>query len=275
LAFSGNADPLGLSGPVVVWELDQEVRMAVDYEVRGRAAVITIDRPETRNAVDLASAEALHRAWLRFDDDTDALVGVLTGSSGFFSAGADLRVFDLVNRPEGSLGFTRCTVSKPTIAAVAGYAVAGGLEMALWCDLRVAGENAVFGCFERRFGIPMLDGGTQRLPRLIGLGRALDMILTGRPVGAQEAYRIGLIDRLVPAGSELDAALELAETIAGFPQETVRSDRLAVYEGLGRLLEDGLAAEDRHGRHVMELAAAGAARFAAGEGRGGSAVGPA
>jgi len=157
---------------------------------------------------------------------------------------------------------------------VAGYAVAGGLEMALWCDLRVAGEDAVFGYFERRFGIPMLDGGTQRLPRLIGLGRSLDMILTGRPVHAEEAYRIGLIDRLVPVGSELEAALELAEAIAGFPGETVRSDRLAVYEGLGRSLEDGLAIEDRHGRHVMEAAAAGAARFAAGAGRGGSPVDP-
>ena len=246
--------------------------MAVKYEPRGRAAVIAIDRPEACNAVDLATAEALHRAWLRFDDDEEAMVGVLTGSGGNFSAGVDLKAFDVVNRPEGPLGFTRRAVSKPTIAAVAGFAVAGGLEMALWCDLRVAGENAVFGCFERRFGIPMLDGGTQRLPRLIGQGRALDMILTGRSVDAQEAQRIGLVDRLAPAGSELEAALELAEVIAGSPQETVRSDRFAVYEGWGRPLEDGLAAEDRHGRHVMGVAAAGAARFAAGEGRGGSAV---
>jgi enoyl-CoA hydratase len=253
--------------------VDQEVRLAVGYEVRGRAAVITIDRPEVRNAIDLVTAEALHRAWLTFDEDNDALVGVLTGSGGNFSAGADLKTFDLVNRPEGPLGFTRRTISKPTIAAVAGYAVAGGLEMAMWCDLRVAGEDAVFGCFERRFGVPMLDGGTQRLPKLVGLGRALDMILTGRPVDAEEAYRMGLIDRLVPAGTELAAALDLAEAIAGFPQETVRSDRIAVYEGLGRLVEDGLAAEDRYGRHVMDVAAAGAARFAAGEGRGGSGVG--
>jgi enoyl-CoA hydratase len=258
--------------PVVVWKVKQEVRMAVRYEARGRAAVVTIDRPDVRNAVDLATAEALHRAWLRFDDDEEALVGVLTGSGENFSAGVDLKTFDVVNRPEGPLGFTRCTVLKPTIAAIAGFAVAGGLEMALWCDLRVAGEGAVFGCFERRFGIPMLNGGTQRLPRVIGQGRALDMILTGRPVDAQEAHRIGLVDRLVPAGSELEAALELAETIADSPQETVRSDRLSVYEGLGRSLDEGLAVEDRHGRNVMSVAAAGAARFAAGEGRGGSAV---
>jgi len=240
------------------------------YERIGNAAVVTIARPERRNAVDRATAEALHRAWLRFDEDDEALVGILTGAGGTFSSGADMKSFDLVDRPEGFLGFTRMTVGKPTIAAVAGHCVAGGLEMALWCDLRVAGEDAIFGCFERRFGVPLVDGGTQRLPRLVGPGRALDMILTGRPVDAEEAFRIGLVDRLVPIDGELAAALDLAEVIAAFPQQTVRSDRLAVYEGLGRPLEEGMAAEERQGRSVMAMAVAGAARFAAGEGRGGA-----
>ena len=246
--------------------------MTAHYERIGNAAVVTIARPEARNAVDRETAEALHRAWLEFDEDDAALVGILTGAGGTFSSGADLKTFDLVDRPEGFLGFTRLSVSKPTIAAVAGHCVAGGLEMALWCDLRVAGEDAVFGCFERRFGVPLVDGGTQRLPRLVGTGRALDMILTGRPVDAEEAFRIGLVDRLVPADDELAAALDLAEVIAAFPQETLRSDRSAVYEGLGKCLDEGLGAEERHGRSVLGEAMAGAARFAAGEGRGGAGV---
>ena len=248
--------------------------MSVRYRRSGHAAVITIDRPERRNAVDLATAEALLRAWRDFNADPTALVGVLTGEGGVFCAGADLLAFDLADRPEGWLGFTRTMASKPTIAAVAGHCVAGGLELALWCDLRVAGTDAVFGCYQRRFGVPLADGGTQRLPRLVGLGRALDLILTGRRVDAEEAWRMGLIDRLVPAGTELEEALRLAEAIASFPQETLRSDRRCVYEGLGRPLEDGLALEAAAARGVLAEAVAGAARFAAGEGRSGAGVEP-
>ena len=237
--------------------------MAVLYERIGSAAVITIDRPETRNAVDWATAELLSRAWRRFDLDGEALVGILTGAHGTFSSGADLKAFDLVERPEGWLGFTRLHSAKPTIAAVEGHCVAGGLEMALWCDLRVAGAGAVFGCFERRHGVPLLDGGTQRLPRLVGLSRALDLIMTGREVHSGEALAIGLVDRVVPDGRALDTALELAASIAGFPQETLRADRASVYEGLGRPLEEGLAAEARLGRAVLRYAEAGAARFVA------------
>lgn len=247
--------------------------MAVHYESIGRTAVITIARPARRNAIDRATAVALADAWLRFEADDGALVGVLTGAGGTFCAGADLQAFDLEETDGGWLGFTRTMVSKPTIAAVAGHCVAGGLELALWCDLRVAGEDAVFGCFERRFGVPLADGGTQRLPRVVGLSRALDLILTGRPVPAGEAYRIGLVDRLVPPDTELAAALDLAAVVAAFPQETVRSDRAAVYEGLGLPLAEGLAVEARHARAVVDVATAGAARFAAGEGRSGEGTG--
>ena len=241
--------------------------MTVHYENIGGAAVITISRPERRNAIDRATAMALREAWRRFDADEAAAVGILTGAGGNFCSGADLKSFDLVDEPEGFLGFTRTAVSKPTIASVAGYCVAGGLELALWCDLRVAGEDAVFGFFERRFGVPLVDGGTQRLPRVVGLGRALDMILTGRPVSGAEAFRIGLVDRLVPPDQELATALDLAEEMAGHPQATVRSDRAAVYGGLGRPLGEGLAVEREEGLAVLGEAAEGAARFAQGEGR--------
>jgi hypothetical protein len=164
--------------------------MTVEYRLDGPVAVITIDRYRRRNAIDLATAEALGAAWRRFEADPDASVGVLHGANGVFSSGADLVAFDLEDRPDGFLGFTRTRVSKPTIAAVAGYCVAGGLELALWCDLRVAGADAVFGCFERRWGVPLVDGGTQRLPCLIGLSRAMDIILTGRAVDATEAHEI-------------------------------------------------------------------------------------
>lgn len=242
----------------------------VRYEVDRGVAVITIDRPRRRNAVDRATAEALGDAWRRFEADEDAGVAVLHGVGGQFCAGADLVAFDLVDRPEGFLGFTRMTVTKPTIAAIAGACVAGGLEMALWCDLRVAGEDAYFGCLERRFGVPLVDGGTQRLPRIVGLGRALDLILTGRRIDAAEAHRIGLVDRLVPAGREREAAVELAQALLAHPAETLRSDRLAVYEGLGRPLDEGLEVERRRGLEVLEVARRGAARFRAGEGRGGA-----
>jgi enoyl-CoA hydratase len=241
--------------------------MTVHFQSEPPLAVITIDRPERRNAVDAATAAALAEAWERFDHDDSLRVAILTGAAGVFSSGADLVAFDLVDRPGGFLGFTRTTVSKPTIAAVEGYCVAGGLEMALWCDLRVAGEDAVFGCFERRFGVPLVDGGTQRLPRLVGLGRALDLILTGRQVGAAEAHRIGLVDRVVLPGQALTAAAELGRLIAGFPQQTVVSDRRAVLEGLGRPLPEGLELERRLGTAVLAAAAEGAQRFAAGAGR--------
>lgn len=247
--------------------------MSVHYDLRGTTAVITIDRPERRNAISLETADQLLEAWQQFERDEDAAVGILTGSGGVFSAGADLKDFDLVDRPEGFLGFTRTVVSKPTIAAVEGYCVAGGLEMALWCDLRVAGESATFGCFERRFGVPLVDGGTQRLPRIIGLSRALDMILTGRPVDAQEALRIGLADRIAPEGTALDHALELAGLIASFPQPTVRSDRLALLEGLGTPISEGLIIERGYGLGVLDTAAEGAAQFDDGAGRGGANLG--
>jgi enoyl-CoA hydratase len=246
--------------------------VSVRYQRAGPVAVVTIDRPERRNAIDRATALALQKAWRDFEEDTGALVGVLTGAGGVFCAGADLVALDLVEEPEGWLGFARTTASKPTIAAVAGPCVAGGLELALWCDLRVAGAEAFFGCFERRFGVPLADGGTQRLPRVVGLGRALDMILTGRAVYAEEALRIGLVDRLVPTGGELEAALSLAEAIAGFPQETLRSDRRAVYEGLGRPLAEGLELEAELARGVLGVAVEGAARFTSGEGRSGAGV---
>ncbi len=197
------------------------------YERDGSVAVVTVDRPERRNSIDNETAEGLRDAFERFERDESALVAVLTGSEGTFSAGADRKAMNLEDRPEGWLGFTRTRVSKPTIAAVEGYCVAGGLEMALWCDLRVASESATFGCFERRFGVPLVDGGTQRLPRIIGLGRALEMILTGSAVDSAKAKGWGLVNRVVPDGEALDEAVELAELIAQFPQRTVRIDRVA------------------------------------------------
>jgi enoyl-CoA hydratase len=246
--------------------------MTVHYEREGPVAVVRVDRPERRNAIDNATAKELGEAWERFDDDDDALVGVLTGSEGTFSAGADLKAMDLQDRPDGWLGFTRKRVSKPTIAAIEGHCVAGGLEMALWCDLRVASEAATFGCFERRFGVPLVDGGTQRLPRIVGLGRALELILTGRELDPQTAKEWGLVNRLAEEGEALDAAVELGEVIAGFPQETVRTDRQAVYDGLGESLERGLAVEGWHGSRALETAQEGADRFAGGEGRSGEGV---
>ncbi len=246
--------------------------MTVHYDRRDRVAVITIDRPERRNAIDDAVATGLNRAWRRFDADEEADVGILTGSGETFCAGADLRSFDLVDRPEGFIGISRIRVSKPTIAAVEGYCVAGGLELALWCDLRVAGESAVFGCFERRFGVPLVDGGTQRLPIVVGLGRALDMILTGRAVGAQEALDIGLANRVCPDGEALATAVAIAQRVASFPQPTVRSDRQAALDGLGLTLDEGLAREREHGLTVWETAVEGAREFAAGAGRHGEGI---
>ena len=195
-------------------------------------------------------------AWLAFAADEEARVGVLTGGDDVFSAGADLTDVDglapAVIGEHGPLGFTRLLLPKPTIAAVAGYAVAGGLEMACWCDLRVADETAIFGCLERRYGVPLVDGGTQRLPRIVGLGRALELILTGRTVAATEAKEIGLVNAVVPAGQALLHAIELGKQIAAFPQQCLLHDRLAVYEGLGRPLVEGLQIEAEHGRAVID-----------------------
>ncbi len=246
--------------------------MSVDYERHGRVAVITVDRPEVRNAIDRATASALRQAWTTFEEDEKVDVGVLYGSGGHFSSGADLKAFDLVDDPTGYLGFTRMQVSKPTIAAVEGYCVAGGLEMALWCDLRVAATTATFGCLERRFGVPLVDGGNVRLPHIVGLGVALEMILTGREVTADEAYVLGLVNLIANEGAALARALELAATIVVHPQETVRSDRAAVLGALGVPLSEALELERRIGAQVMGVGAAGADRFAAGAGRSGTAI---
>jgi enoyl-CoA hydratase len=245
----------------------------VRYERREAAALLTIDRPDRRNAIDAAAAVALRQGLEAFEADEAARVLVLTGSGEAFCAGADLKALDLdVDDPAGPLGFTRLTPSKPTIAAIDGWCLAGGLELALWCDLRIATPRSVFGCFERRWGVPLVDGGTQRLPRVVGLGRALEMILTGRPVEAAEAERIGLVSELVGPGSQLERSLELAERIASFPQETMLSDRRAALEGSALDLAEGLELERRLGREVLDVAARGAARFAGGEGRGGRGV---
>jgi len=245
----------------------------VRYERRGSAAVLAIDRPDRRNAIDAATATALRSGLEKFEADDDARVLVLTGSGEAFCAGADLKAIDLdVDDPGGPLGFSRLTPAKPAIAAIDGWCLAGGLELALWCDLRIATPRSIFGCFERRWGVPLVDGGTQRLPRVVGMGRALEMILTGRPVEAEEAERIGLINQLAAPGEHLDRALELAERIASFPQETMLSDRRAALEGAGLPLAEGLELERQVGREVLAVAARGAARFAGGEGRGGQGV---
>jgi enoyl-CoA hydratase len=221
----------------------------------GPVRVIQINRPRKRNAINGQTALALREAWLAFEADEDAHVGILTGGDDVFCAGADLTALaelapDVAGE-YGPLGFTRPSVSKPTIAAVAGYCVAGGLEMACWCDLRIADETAVFGYFERRFGVPLVDGGTQRLPRIIGLGRALELTLTGRPVTAQEALAIGLVNEVTPKGESLRRALELAHQIAAFPQMCLRHDRQAIYEGVGRSLKKGLRIEAEIGAEVI------------------------
>lgn len=245
----------------------------VRYERRGSAAVLTIDRPGRRNAIDAATARALRSGLEKFETDDDARVLVLTGSGEAFCAGADLKAIDLdVDDPGGPLGFSRLTPAKPAIAAIDGWCLAGGLELALWCDLRIATPRSIFGCFERRWGVPLVDGGTQRLPRVVGMGRALEMILTGRPVEAEEAERIGLVNQVTAPGEHVDRALELAERIASFPQETMLSDRRAALEGAGLPLAEGLELERQVGREVLAVAARGAARFAGGEGRGGQGV---
>jgi len=248
-------------------------------ERAGAVMTVILDRPHVRNAVDRATADALAQAFLAFERDADASVAVLWGAGGTFCAGADLKAFG--NRLEAPnderlagnapMGPTRMRLSKPVIAAVAGHAVAGGLELALWCDLRVAEEGAVFGVFCRRFGVPLIDGGTVRLPRLIGESRALDMVLTGRAVGAHEALAMGLANRVVANGTARQAAEEIARGIAAMPQICVRSDRQSVYEQHGGHLGAALAHEFALGIATLESgeSKAGAARFAQGKGRGG------
>jgi enoyl-CoA hydratase len=235
----------------------------IGYERRGSAALVTIDRPERRNAVDGDTAAALLAAYERFAAD-DARVMVLTGAGEeAFCAGADLKALATLDAdaPAGPMGFSRLTPAKPAIAAISGWCVAGGLELALWCDLRVATATARFGCLERRWGVPLIDGGTQRLPRVVGLGRALDLILTGRTLAADEALAIGLVNEVVPAGAHVTRALELAEAIAAFPQDTMLSDREAAHAALGLPIADGLALEARLGRARLAAGLEGARRF--------------
>ena len=236
----------------------------VSAERRGAATLLTIDRPDRHNAVDGATAGALHAAFEAFASDDEARVLVLTGAGdAAFCAGADLKAIASLDpdRPGGPLGFTRLASPKPTIAAISGWCLAGGLELALWCDLRIATETAVLGCPERRWGVPLIDGGTQRLPRVIGVGRALDLVLTGRDVPAAEALQMGLVNEVVAPGRHVERALQLAEAIASHPQPTMLSDRRALLEGFGMTLEDGLALEARLGREHLADAAAGAQRF--------------
>jgi enoyl-CoA hydratase len=256
---------------------------SVQLEITPPVAVVAINRPERRNAVDPATAAGLREAFAATDADDAVRAVVFSGRDGCFCAGYDLQAFsesggepgglDALGPGEpGPMGPTRQIPGKPTIAAVEGYAVAGGLELAIWCDLRVAAEDAIFGVFCRRWGVPLIDGGTVRLPRLIGQGRALDLILTGRPVTAEEALRIGLVDRVVPRGQTLQAATQLAREIAAFPQECSRWDRTSAYQQADLDLAAALDNEARGGLEVLRTGESrtGATRFAKGAGRGGS-----
>jgi enoyl-CoA hydratase len=250
--------------------------MTIHIQRNGAVTTVIIDRPAARNAIDRATAEALADAFRAFDADPDAAVAVLCGEQGHFCAGADLKSFasnpdewQLDEEGDAPLGPTRMLLSKPVIAAVSGYAVAGGLELALWCDLRVVEQSATFGVFCRRWGVPLIDGGTIRLSRLIGHSRALDLILTGRPVGADEALAMGLANRVVADGQARAAAEALAAQIAAFPQTCMRHDRLSSYEQWGLPLTEALRNECRHGRISLDSsdARSGADKFRGGEGR--------
>lgn len=249
--------------------------MAIRLERSDVVATIVIDRPEARNAVDGPAARALVEAFQEFEQDDGLRVAVLWGAGGVFCAGADLKArgtergLTLSAQGNGPMGPTRMAFTKPTIAAVEGHAVAGGLELALMCDLRVAGESAIFGVFCRRWGVPLIDGGTVRLPRLIGLSRALDLILTGRPVDAREALAFGLANRVVPAGRAREEAETLARAIAAFPPRCVRSDRRSAWEGDGLSLPAAMANEFALGKATVDSGESqeGARRFAAGAGR--------
>jgi enoyl-CoA hydratase len=248
---------------------------AVNFETEGSLAIVTLNRPDVRNAIDRLTAETLAEAFRRFDREDGLTVAILTGAGGCFCAGADLKAVStgtgnrLAPEGDGPLGCTRMLLGKPVIAAVEGYAVAGGLELALWCDLRVAACDAVFGVFCRRWGVPLVDGGTIRLPRLIGMSHAMDMILTGRGISGDEAFRMGLANRVVERGTTLAAAKELAGQLAAFPQRCLRSDRLSAYEAWTLPLDTALQNEFGHGIATVQSGEtrAGAARFATGEGR--------
>ena len=259
---------------------------SVHVEKQGGITIVTLQRPEVRNAVDGDTARRLHEAFVAFEDDPQADVAVFHGANGHFCAGWDLQYgarmaresggtgvlsdldFDPADaRPAGPMGPSRLLLSKPVIAAVSGAAVAGGMELALWCDLRVMEEDAYFGVYCRRFGVPLIDGGTVRLPRLVGMGHAMDLILTGRKVEAAEALQMGLANRVVPKGQAREAAIALAQQLAKFPQATMRADRMNAYEQWGKSLPEALHAEWQRSKARIADGLEGATRFAAGEGR--------
>ena len=235
--------------------------MPIKTEKKGTTTIITICRPEVRNAVNFETAQELAAAWQLFEEDGDALAGVFCGEETGFCAGYDLKEVASGStrhrRPEGNgpMGPSRMLLSKPVIAAISGYAVAGGLELALWCDMRVVEEDAVLGVFCRRWGVPLIDGGTVRLPRIVGIGRALDLILTGRPVGAEEALAMGLVNRIVPKGQARAAAEKLAAEISQFPQACVCSDRMSAYEQFDLSFDEALRNEFRHGMRTLRQSA--------------------
>lgn len=254
--------------------------MKVFSEVKGKVCTIILNRPEVKNAVDHETAKQLAEAFRKFENDDRLHVAVLYGEGGSFCAGADLVAFsngngnllDMDMSKDGPMGPSRMHLSKPVIAAVSGYAVAGGLELAIWCDLRVVERDATFGVFCRRFGVPLIDGGTQRLPRLIGISRALDMILTGRPVSAEEAFTMGLANRIVEPGTAREEAEKLAAQIADFPQICMRSDREAIYKGFDQDFDKAMQLEFLLGMNVVQSGETrdGAVRFTNGQGRHGS-----
>jgi enoyl-CoA hydratase len=262
------------------------MQAAVHVEKEGPVTVVTLDRPDVRNAVDAATARALYDAFVAFDADADARVAVFHGANGHFCAGWDLQAgaalagqgqganvladLDFATddtKPRGPMGPSRLLLSKPVIAAVSGAAVAGGMELALWCDMRVMEEDAYFGVYCRRFGVPLIDGGTVRLPRLVGMGHAMDLILTGRKVEAAEALSMGLANRVVAKGGAREAAMALAQQLAKFPQATMLADRMNAYEQWDRPLPDALHLEWERSKHRIGDGLQGAARFAGGEGR--------
>lgn len=255
---------------------------AVLIEDHGAVRIISINRPERRNAVDRETGDALYEAFCAFEASESAAVAILTGTEGAFCAGFDLKSLSATGteaRVEpggegdlGPMGPTRLSLSKPVIAAIEGHAVAGGMELALWCDLRVVAEDATFGIFCRRFGVPLVDGGTFRLARLIGQSRAMDLILTGRPVGADEAERIGLANRLVPSGRALEEAMTLAQSLTRFPQRCMRNDRLSLLAQWGMSHDEALRSEYEFGLQTMDSGETldGATRFTGGQGRGGA-----
>ncbi len=260
----------------------EAVWKTVDISRQGPVIVVTIFRPERRNAVDAATAAELLAAFRAFDEDDSASVAILTGAGGTFCAGADLKATaageprPVTEDGPGPMGPTRLDLSKPVIAAIEGHAVAGGLELALWCDLRVAATDAVLGVYCRRFGVPLVDGGTVRLPRLIGQSHALDLVLTGRGVGGPEALSMGLVNRLVPPGRALEASVALASELAALPQTCMRNDRRSVLWQWGLTEPDALVLEARFGVDTISSGESlqGAARFASGAGRHGTTVDP-